>query len=243
LPSRLAQATKEREQLQKELRSAHEIAQPTTKSGGEAGSAPGQTRAAEVARTKAMFADPRWRDLNLKANVVSLDRHYQPLFARLGLSPEEIQRMETILNSRLSESVAAGPVSSSTIGAQDEISRRAEADIASFLGPSRYAEYQNYNRSGPARDLAAKLAASVYFTAAPLTPEQGNQLTSLIASTSAEFVAGGQVRMNTVNWDAVVSGAQGIMGPDQLAALQSLRIQQQTEQMIDQKASALRTLK
>lgn len=154
---------------------------------------------------------------------VEVSATYDAFYRALGLSPAQIERFEAIV---VRSPVAAvwmfdlHPLDSVGISpAKPALSDAAEeSELRAVLGDAGYEHYRDYNRSLPARNLAAQLASVVYLTE-PLSTGQGEQLTRIIGEASEAYRAGGAIERAALNWDAIVEKAAAVLSPGQLAAL------------------------
>ena len=153
-------------------------------------------------------------------------KDYGPLFLRLGLSSEQVEKFKTIRAESLARSVdIAAAADAQELPRTDsaveklraESEKRTQAELAALLGETGYAALKDYERTLGVRGWADGLAALVVSTE-PLTAEQADQLTHALAKTSAAYRAGGAALPKEIDWDEVDRHAQAFLTPGQFAA-------------------------
>lgn len=103
--------------------------------------------------------------------------------------------------------------------------------LRTLLGEERYRRYLDYQRTIPARLLAAEVAGNVYLDA-PLGREQAAQLIRTLTDASASYLRGGAVEAATLDWDAAFREAAQFLTPAQFEALVDVKDQQLIERAI-----------
>ena len=93
--------------------------------------------------------------------------------------------------------------------------------IHDVLGDTAYQQFQQYQRTQLVRTIAVGLAGAVYNTDTPLSAQQADQLTQILANNSPSYLQGGTALPNSVNWNAALTQAQYFLTPQQLAALKN----------------------
>jgi hypothetical protein len=94
-----------------------------------------------------------------------------------------------------------------------------EDQLKGILGEQGFQQYQNYQRMQPLQGLVNDVSSLSF--GAPLTPGQSTQLLNVLANASGNYVGGGKASPQAVNWDQVLSQAQGILSEQQVAALKA----------------------
>jgi RNA polymerase sigma factor (sigma-70 family) len=148
---------------------------------------------------------------------------YEGLYRELQLTPAQIAQFETIGARRPGAAIwtyeldpresAKLPPTAAILGPG-----AADAELRALLGANGYQRYQDYNRTLPARNLAAQLASAVCLID-PLTAEQGERLIQIMGDASAAYRAGGAIDRATLDWEITLTRASGVLTPTQLAAL------------------------
>ena len=95
------------------------------------------------------------------------------------------------------------------------------ADATALLGADGFQAWQNYYRALPLQPIVTSLAGSLAASPTPLTVDQAQQLTNLLASASSGDLPGGPVNGHPVNWETVLARAPAFLSADQLTALEN----------------------
>lgn len=166
---------------------------------------------------------------------------YRELFRRLGLTPAQIEQFRG-----LALQLEAGirwntltQVPFAEINVGDMTRKQIEDKIRGLLGPAGYMQYEDYTRTlrGGTRQLAEQIARSDYFSDAPLSSEQANRLTDIVAQNSPEFRNGRRVNLATLDWEKTLTQAGGVLPERQLTALAALREKYLFEQAMRQETN------
>ncbi len=208
---------------------------------------------------QALMNDPKMVQLMTSREKVMLDSRYASLFKSLlqgaNLSPEQLDAFKNLLVEKqnttrdiMMSARAEGLNDRSEINklvstAQAEL----DAQIQSTLGTDGYAQYQQYEKTAPQRNLVNQLAQSLSYTSAPLNDTQNKQLVDILASTAPAdtnqrrtfggFGGAGAGPTATVT-DAAVSAASGVLTPAQLTALIAVQNQQKDQKAMSDAAKA-----
>lgn len=208
----------------------------------------------ERGASRAFFDNPQAQKLIALQQRAALDAHYAGLFKKLGLSPEKLNQFKNLLVEKQSAmmDVAAAARAQGLDPRRDRDEFRAlvsqtqaelDNNIRSVLGDAAFSEYQQYQQTLPQRTTAEQFAQRLSYTATPLTPPQTEQLVQILAQTSNRSTEGGSARANflssigvggsgAVITDAALTQAQGVLSPDQLAALQQFQQEQLAQQQL-----------
>jgi RNA polymerase sigma factor (sigma-70 family) len=183
--------------------------------------------AQEVDAKLVAMSDPEVQRTRIEMERIGMGLRFSQLYRNLNLTPEQVARFEArwiesrqegvdILAAAKSNGVAPDDPVIRTLASQGK--EKYENDMRAILGETGFAEYQNYERSYPARDVVGGMLANLTFAGAPLSSDQMNQLTRAIAEQSVSYQKGGRVgeRGNDVNWPAVVAQAQQFLSPAQV---------------------------
>jgi len=168
--------------------------------------------------------------LYLRSYQASSALRFRPLFGALHLSPTQIQQFQelTAENKRLQIAAQAetglGTASSGAFTAATTSPDQAglQAAMNNLLGPEGYDRLQNYERTLPARDAINQI---VLFAAesAPITNQQADVLTQLVADADPAYRQGGQVGdVSDLDWAAIVDRSQTILSAPQVNILKTL---------------------
>lgn len=196
----------------------------------------------------------------------ALDNRYASLFKMLNLNPTELEKFKDLLVEKQTAvtDVLAAARSEGLTGRDSRDSIRqlvqdtqGEIDetIRSTLGESAYAQYINYEGTLPQRNLVDQLGQRLSYSSTPLTPTQTESLVQILAQTAPTnnngnrnqnfgsgptIIGPGTVRVagGSNITDEAITQAQGLLAPQQVAALQSLQEEQQTSSKIFQQLRA-----
>lgn len=175
-----------------------------------------------------------------------------PLFRELNFTPEQIGQFEDLKLELMSDlydleqaarlqGTADPGVDPGLQRSENQVRDRYDDALRGLAGETARARIQDYEQILPARALANEMAAGVYYSSTPLTPAQADRVVEIIAAQSSAYRSGGQVDPAALNWDRVLAQAQGVLTPEQFAALQSVRAQRELDQLDEQGAEAALT--
>jgi len=154
---------------------------------------------------------------------------YAPFYIKMGLSPEQIDRFETIStdNWQSTEDITAVAEAKGLDDQDPSVAklreqattnlRQAETELLSEDG---YRQLQEYERTLPVRALTASLAERLYYTDAPLNGTQAERLTQILAGASKPYGDGAAADPEQIDWPAVLTQVQGMLTPVQYSALE-----------------------
>ena len=205
----------------------------------------------------AMMDKPEIQKLMAIQQKASLDGRYGTLFKNLNLSPAQLEQFKNLLvekQTALTDALAAARAQGINPRTDPEDFQKliadaqteADSSIKTTLGDAGYAQYQQYQQTLPQRNVVSQLAQSLSYTSTPLTPDQTEQMVSILAAntppstnsnatanniratvTTGLGVAGGGPGSPISN-DAITQ-AQTILAPAQVTALQQLQATQQAQ--------------
>ncbi len=104
----------------------------------------------------------------------------------------------------------------------DQADRSLAAGVTELLGPEGYRQFSDYERSLPMRSLAEDVAGSLAAGASPLSSDQVEQLSQILAQASPSYVRGGSAALGQMDWDQAFQQAGRVLSPPQLAALKAV---------------------
>ncbi|HRE80487.1 MAG TPA: hypothetical protein PLN52_05530, partial [Opitutaceae bacterium] len=138
------------------------------------------------------FENPEVQRLMAAQQRGALDGRYAGLFKTLQLSPTELDRFKQLLLDKqtvVSDVMVAARSSGVTPrenraeldalikGSRDEV----DATIKELLGDARYAQYTDYETTGPQRTVTRSLEQRLSYSDSPLLPAQAEQLIRVLA--------------------------------------------------------------
>jgi hypothetical protein len=205
---------------------------------------------------RAMMERPEVQRLMAMQQRASLDGHYASLFKGLALSPDQLEKFKDLLvekrTSMLDVMAAAreqgiNPRSDPEAFSKLVAHAQAEIDnnIRATIGDSGFSQYENYEKTMPQRTVVNQLEQRLSYSSTPLTPQQSEQMVSILASTAP-------TRNNTTNTlraafgngavvatafggnsgkitDAAVNQSLGVLAGPQLDALKQLQQEQEAQ--------------
>ena len=260
----LAAAAQENVSLRERLRSAEELTANLQKNMGEvAKRAAVQAKPATVAqspnparsaRFDLLMTNPEYLDLNLKLARNAYRFRFGPLYRKLGLNSQQITDFEAALDEQqqvIDDAINAARAQGLSpneprLGQLIEPTINAQQDkLRAILGDSGFAEYKTYKKTAAYRASADSLASALYYTGAPLTAEQADQLTQVVSvntrTTPVKFASGTIDRAET-NWEKVSAQAKTMLSSSQFDALQTViereRIRRQLGDLQDKLTNA-----
>ncbi len=126
----------------------------------------------------------------------NLSLRYGPLYVALRFSPDEISKFEAVMNDKfwtMSDLVSAAKATGLPDTATTNIKKQAldlvDEKLLAELGESKYREYLQYDLVVDTRELTDALASKVYYSNSPLSAQQADKLTELLAANRTKSVA------------------------------------------------------
>jgi hypothetical protein len=84
-----------------------------------------------------------------------------------------------------------------------------------LLGEAGHQQLQQFERMLPVQDPVIRLAGATALAGVPLTAQQGQQMTAIVATASGSFQDGGRANYTDVDWTAVDIAARQVLSPEQ----------------------------
>jgi hypothetical protein len=157
---------------------------------------------------------------------------YGALFRQLNLSGAQMEKFEDLLAHRAEGWMdLQAAFSSQGIALTDpvvgqswkELNDQFQSAELALLGPAAYAQAFDYNRSAAARDMVDNYAGgAVVVVGEPFTPQQGEQLVSIIANASESYRNGGEFDSQNIDWATVEANARPILTPGQFQLISNM---------------------
>jgi hypothetical protein len=148
--------------------------------------------AADAARLQAQVKDPEYRQARFARQRLLLPQEYPGLVERLGLAPEEADRLFDLLTGVQMEKLDANagnafiPGQPGDVAAVQElmrlrqqIQRRREESLVALLGSARYGQFMAYEEERPARQRVDALGRTLASLGQPLSEAQAGPLTAV----------------------------------------------------------------
>jgi hypothetical protein len=186
--------------------------------------------------------DPELRQLYLKGFVADLYTNWGPLFKQLGLSPDQINKLNanqlSLEEKKLDLAALADSEGVSTddpdIAAQAHQDwRDAGREARKLLGKADFHVYRTYLSNQPVLPQVNDLAAFEFSVADPLNAFQAGQLMQVLADASVRD-KNNWVKSGTVNWQTAMPRVQAVLTPGQYEALQIMQAQKAAQLQIKQ---------
>jgi RNA polymerase sigma factor (sigma-70 family) len=243
LRDHLQRAGAQIEEMENRLRAAETLAASRQKSADEA-ARKSAAQAAQVAAarqaiptdkttTDILMASPEYLALYSQYFRNSLRFSFGPLYRRLGFSPEQISEFEAaIVEQREAGWDALAAARSQGLAYNDPllgklmtpVQKDAEEKLKAVLGAAGENEYKAYIKTVNARSSVDALAVALYYTEAPLTAGQADQMVQLVAANigKGSVAATGATNYAPIDWDKVTMQARTFLTTTQFEALQAV---------------------
>jgi hypothetical protein len=206
---------------------------------------------------RAMMEQPEVQRLVAMQQRASLDGHYASLFKGLALSPDQLDKFKDLLvekRTSMMDVMAAAreqginprrdaeAFSKLVANAQTEI----DNNIRETLGDNGFSQYENYEKTMPQRTVVNQLEQRLSYSSTPLTPQQSEQMVSILASTAPNRAGNTPSPLTTFGnglaavfgatggnggriTDAAVNQSLGVLAAPQIDALKQLQQEQKAQ--------------
>jgi hypothetical protein len=175
--------------------------------------------------------DPKEQLRQLAARRLALGSIYGPLFRSLGLSPAQSERFLDVTLKGEERQMDLSAVMRSQGLAEDDptvIKLRADSDAElqtaqrELLGEAEFRQAQDYGRTSVVRELVSGLAGAAAVAGTPITAQQAEQLTYLLANSSGHYRSGGPAEVAEIEWDKIDTPARAILSESQLTLFKTV---------------------
>jgi len=166
-----------------------------------------------------MMEDPETRKLVREQQRMMLDQLYRPLFKQLGLTSDEATQFKDLLADNMMKGTekAASLLSGGTVTNRAEMAAAMTAEqkgfeeqLRSFLGETRYEQYQDYQQTVGERTQLNQFRQQFSGGDASITDAQSEQLLALMREEKKSLAAAGQLLPSAgndpANMEAMLSG-------------------------------------
>jgi RNA polymerase sigma factor (sigma-70 family) len=171
----------------------------------------------------AYLSDPQYRELAGASMKARFHLEFQRLYRQLQLSPEQIERFETIMV-RQDQAKFDAAIVRADGGDEQTVYKRSGPEwnkaMHELLGDEGFSQLQGYLRSWRVRAFVDGFAVQSSAIGAAVTPDQAEQLSALALANDDMYQHGKGTDPGTVNWSAVWDPAARVLNPQQLALLQ-----------------------
>jgi RNA polymerase sigma factor (sigma-70 family) len=148
-----------------------------------------------VAEKMTLMTNPELQRTRLEVDRLGMGLRFSQLYRNLNLTPDQIARFEArwvesrqegadILAAARANGIAPDDPALRTLANQGK--EKFENDMRAILGEAGYADFQRYERTYGAREMVTAMQGNLAFSDAPLTREQVNRLTQIIADQRTE---------------------------------------------------------
>jgi len=161
---------------------------------------------------------------------------YPALFRQLGWTPAQRDQFTNLMcdwkertNELIGAAAAQGANPSNPAGRAtwaaivDQTKAELQSAFQSTFGDAEAEAIRHYDATIPLRGVADKLATALFYTDAPLTATQADQLVEIMANNAR--TPQGKVSLTAMNSEAVFAQAQGVLSASQIAALRQVEAQ------------------
>jgi hypothetical protein len=234
--TRLAAVEKERAELQATLDSLAKTRPVKTVASAKKTNPASASQVAEWLKgEEERQKDPQVQLRQLAAARTRLRARYGALYWKLKLTPEQIEQFETIAARKAEQDAdLMAAVQAQGVGVNDadfgklytpmhmknEDAYRAAAK--ELLGEAGYQQFNDYERQLSARSHVQAVAGAAVLAGTPFSPQQAEQLVSVLANASASYRQGRNAQPLDIDWDQVDARACEILSPGQLTGFQTL---------------------
>ena len=199
-------------------------------------------QAADARGREFLAAHPEFRPWLIALQKLGFSDTNGALYRKLGLTPDQIDRFEAVLQERSSFSfgTSAGGSVSFNFGTGKNSYVELETQLREVLGEDNYAQYTEYSRTGGARHYTTELAGALYYTDNALTAEQTKQVELILAQNDATYRGGKVMEYYAIDWDRVMTQAPGVLSARQLEAMNGIRAgAQYLQALVDAKTASM----
>lgn len=169
--------------------------------------------------------DPKLQALSIAARRARFESTYGPFARMQRLAPEQVSRLgdaqgrfdamqQDLMITAWEQKLSPKDPAIATL--QRQAAEELRAAQIETLGEDGYAQLANYERALPARAIVQRFAGAMSIADQPLTAEQANQMTQLMADASAGSGGGGRLNTSAIDWTLVDQRAASILSERQL---------------------------
>ena len=181
-----------------------------------------------------------YRQLQKKRSEQLVRADFGPFYARMGLKPEEIEKLMAAETESMARHQDVGEVVREMRGRGEtiptsfvwdqhlQINEEGLKNVHELLGDEGYSAYLAYAATLQFRATARDLAAQLYYTDQPLTAAQADGLVALLGLTTQQRGSGYDV--STTDWAKTFERAKEVLSPAQVAALKTIHADAEVNQ-------------
>jgi len=148
--------------------------------------------------------------------------HYAPFYYQAGLNAAQIDQFETMMTEHWQDTADVKAVAeleklkdddAEVAQLRTKANDTLEKNEKALLGNDGFQQLQEFERTLPARDFVASVATQLYHTNTPLTGDQAQKLTNLLAENNQAYKKGGKIDLAETDWQTVRDKLVTVIGP------------------------------
>ena len=180
---------------------------------------------------EAIMKDPKLQNYFFASQRAELARSYGPFFRQLGLTPTQVARFQDLMIKRaeqdmdlqaVAQSQGLSPGSPALVTLRKQAEDELRSAQTALLGPTGYEQWQQYERTVGVRPVVQKFVGAAALEALPLTAQQAEQLTQILAEASPRYAKGGKANFSEVDWTVADRRLAGVFSETQLKLFQQI---------------------
>ncbi|ACB74627.1 RNA polymerase sigma factor [Opitutus terrae] len=209
--------------------------------------APAVQQPAKSSILQMLNRNPAFRDAELQRQRANMGLKYGPFYRSLRLSSGQIAEFEDAMCEWLQTNMETTALAAEqglretdpklaglVKPAMDSLTAR----LRSAIGEEGLMQLGPYEQSSDAHETISLLAGNLYYTDVPLSAAQAEQLIRIVAANTGQMKVTGIVgKPRELNWETILTQAQGVLAPVQLATLQRLADRSRYQRMVEALAS------
>jgi hypothetical protein len=175
--------------------------------------------------SEAIARDPKLQVMQLAAERARFETTYGPLLKKLRLTADQITKLRGAhVRAEEQKGDIAAIARQQSLKPDDRVlvklSREANSDLRAVqmdvLGSENFGALQEYLQTLPARAIVERFAGAMAIADKPMTADQAERLTEIVANASGPL-ANGRTDSSATDWSVVDERAASVLSPEQLA--------------------------
>jgi hypothetical protein len=214
-----------RSEAQAELAARQTMKQGASMKRPANGGTPPTPRPAALHPSEAIARDPKLQVMQLASERARFETTYGPLLKKLRLTADQITTLrDAHVRAEEQKGDIAAIARQQTLKPDDpvlvKLSREANNDLREVqmqvLGSENFEALQGYLQTLPARAIVERFAGAMAIADKPVTAEQAERLTEIVAAASGPL-SNGRTDSSATDWSVVDEHAASVLSPEQLA--------------------------
>jgi hypothetical protein len=231
MEGRLVAAEGERKNLQSALDGLQKSVAANVASQATASTTMRSAEAQMQQKIQELRNDPKEQIRRLVARRLALATIYGPLFRSLCLSSAQSEKfLDATLKGEEQQMDLSAVMRSQGLSEDDpmvaKLQRESDAELQAaqreLLGEAGYRQAQDYGRTYVVRELVSGLAGAAAVAGTPITVQQAEQMTQLLANSSGHYRNGGPADVAEIEWDKIDTLARPILSESQLTLFKTV---------------------